>query len=82
MIVGIQTDIQISIITAILQRHEPDGTLREANCLSFEGFARYLMDKSNYAFINEQETPEESDMTRSMATYYIASSHNTYLTGE
>ncbi|XP_031359310.1 1-phosphatidylinositol 4,5-bisphosphate phosphodiesterase epsilon-1-like [Photinus pyralis] len=62
-------------------RHEPDSSLRSQHCLSFEGFARYLMDKSNYAFINEQEVPDESDMNRPMSTYYIASSHNTYLTG-
>lgn len=64
-----------------MQRHEPDASLRAQNCLSFEGFARYLMDKSNFAFINEQEVPNESAMGRPMSTYYIASSHNTYLTG-
>ncbi|XP_045460596.1 1-phosphatidylinositol 4,5-bisphosphate phosphodiesterase epsilon-1-like isoform X2 [Harmonia axyridis] len=68
-------------VKALIRRHEPDATLRSLDCLSFEGFARYLMDKSNYAFVNEQETPKEADMTRSLSTYYIASSHNTYLTG-
>lgn len=37
-----------------LQRHEPDPALRLENCLSFEGFARYIMDKDNYAFIPEK----------------------------
>lgn len=55
--------------------------LRAQHCLSFEGFARYLMDKSNFAFNCEQEIPNEDDMTRPLSTYYIASSHNTYLTG-
>jgi phosphatidylinositol phospholipase C epsilon len=64
-----------------LQRHESDATLRAQNCLSFEGFARYLMDKDNYAFVNEREVPNESEMCRPMSTYYVASSHNTYLTG-
>ncbi|KAK9884811.1 hypothetical protein WA026_009037 [Henosepilachna vigintioctopunctata] len=68
-------------VQALIKRHEPDATLRALDCLSFEGFARYLMDKSNYAFVNEMEVVKESDMTRSMSTYYIASSHNTYLTG-
>ncbi|KAF5272994.1 hypothetical protein FQA39_LY07643 [Lamprigera yunnana] len=68
-------------VKLLIERHEPDPSLRAQHCLSFEGFARYLMDKSNYAFINEQEVPDESDMGRPMSTYYIASSHNTYLTG-
>ncbi|KAK4881726.1 hypothetical protein RN001_005045, partial [Aquatica leii] len=68
-------------VKLLIERHEPDPSLRAQLCLSFEGFARYLMDKNNYAFINEQETPDESEMGRPMSTYYIASSHNTYLTG-
>lgn len=68
-------------IRAIIKRHEPDPTLRIEDCLSFEGFARYLMDKDNYAFINERVTHTTSNMERPMSQYYIASSHNTYLTG-
>lgn len=68
-------------VKALIQRHEPDAQLRLQNCLSFEGFGRYLMDKDNYAFAYEREVPNEVDMSRPMSTYYISSSHNTYLTG-
>ncbi|KAK9721923.1 Phosphoinositide-specific phospholipase C, efhand-like [Popillia japonica] len=56
-------------IKALIRRHEPDPTLRQQNCLSFEGFARYLMDRDNFAFVNERETPVEPDMNRPMSTY-------------
>ncbi|XP_024084473.1 1-phosphatidylinositol 4,5-bisphosphate phosphodiesterase epsilon-1-like isoform X1 [Cimex lectularius] len=65
----------------LIQRHEPDPTLRSHNCLSFEGFARYLMDKENFAFVNEKVSPDEREMDYPLSHYYIASSHNTYLTG-
>ncbi|XP_063632308.1 1-phosphatidylinositol 4,5-bisphosphate phosphodiesterase epsilon-1-like [Cydia splendana] len=80
----------------IIQRHEPDPTLRAENCLSFEGFVRFLTDKDNYAFVPEQrrnnfsqKPSEDEDQSREQAKemsgplsqYYIASSHNTYLTG-
>ncbi|XP_047518613.1 1-phosphatidylinositol 4,5-bisphosphate phosphodiesterase epsilon-1-like isoform X1 [Pieris napi] len=77
----------------IIQRHEPDPTLRADNCLSFEGFVRFLSDKDNYAFVPEQRragnlgksSENEEKLSREMSgplsQYYIASSHNTYLTG-
>lgn len=68
-------------IRAIIKRHEPDPTLRIEDCLSFEGFARYLMDKDNYAFINERVIQPSANMDRPLSNYYIGSSHNTYLTG-
>ncbi|XP_035226303.1 1-phosphatidylinositol 4,5-bisphosphate phosphodiesterase epsilon-1-like isoform X2 [Stegodyphus dumicola] len=68
-------------VAALIQRHEPDAELRNKCCLSFEGFARYLMDKCNYAFLPETLNPEEDAMDRPLSHYYIASSHNTYLTG-
>lgn len=37
-----------------LQRHEADANLRKSCCLSFEGFARFLMDKDNYAYLYEK----------------------------
>lgn len=75
----VKTDDEIRLI---IKRHEPDPALRIEDCLSFEGFARYLMDKDNYAFINERIIQSTSNMERPLSQYYIASSHNTYLTGK
>ncbi|XP_022238999.1 1-phosphatidylinositol 4,5-bisphosphate phosphodiesterase epsilon-1-like [Limulus polyphemus] len=68
-------------VAALIQRHEPDATLRQNMWLSFDGFARYLMDKSNYAFISENTSSHPEEMCHPLSYYYIASSHNTYLTG-
>ncbi|XP_034937622.1 1-phosphatidylinositol 4,5-bisphosphate phosphodiesterase epsilon-1-like [Chelonus insularis] len=68
-------------IKALIKRHEPDPALRVQWCLSFEGFARYMMDKDNYAFPDEYAVPDDTDMQQPLSQYYIASSHNTYLTG-
>ena len=37
----------------LFQRHEPDAEMRRHCKLSFEGFARYVMDQDNYAFVGE-----------------------------
>ncbi|XP_046688497.1 uncharacterized protein LOC124374291 isoform X3 [Homalodisca vitripennis] len=68
-------------VKELIQRHEPDPTLRSQHCLSFEGFARYMMDKENFAFVSERVSPDPNEMEYPLSHYYIASSHNTYLTG-
>lgn len=63
----------------LIQRHEPHPELRRRHLLSFEGFARFLMDGDNEAVKNGPVA--EDSMTSPLSHYYIASSHNTYLTG-
>lgn len=62
-------------------RHEPDPQLREKHQLSFEGFSWFLLDKENYAFAPEVNVHLDEEMDESLSHYFIATSHNTYLTG-
>ena len=59
-------------------RHEPDPGMRRKSALSFQGFSNLLMDEDNDV-VGGQE--EEDDMSHPLSHYFIASSHNTYLTG-
>ena len=64
----------------LLERHEPDPSLRAMGIMSFEGFARMLMDEDNYAFADLDKDEDEMS-SHPLSHFYIASSHNTYLTG-
>ncbi len=104
--------------------HEPDPVLRSQRQLSFEGFARYLMDSANSAIIESKQRrrtrqpvsrkgsgsgssngnsrsssieveeeiekvtssrvaaeAEEDYLDHPLSSYYIATTHNTYLAG-
>jgi phosphatidylinositol phospholipase C epsilon len=69
-------DVTDKDVLEIIQRHEPNPMLCSHARLSFEGFARYLMDKDNFA-----SSYDTSDMNYPLSYYFINSSHNTYLTG-
>jgi len=49
--------------------------------MGFEGFARFMMSSHNLACISERSVPQEAELDHPLAHYYIAASHNTYLTG-
>ena len=51
-----------------LQLHEPDPVLRSRHQLSFEGFARYLMDGDNSAVV---DTPPEEDLDQALSRYSL-----------
>jgi phosphatidylinositol phospholipase C epsilon len=66
----------------LILRFESDPILRSNGpFLSYEGFAAFMNDAANFAFRSERLTPNEEDMHYPLAHYYVASSHNTYLTG-
>ncbi|XP_044033879.1 1-phosphatidylinositol 4,5-bisphosphate phosphodiesterase epsilon-1 isoform X3 [Siniperca chuatsi] len=68
-------------ILSIIQRFEPSSTMRQMGWMSFEGFARFLMDKENFASRIEESQMNPEELQYPLSYYYIESSHNTYLTG-
>ncbi|XP_069373582.1 1-phosphatidylinositol 4,5-bisphosphate phosphodiesterase epsilon-1 isoform X1 [Paralichthys olivaceus] len=68
-------------ILSIIQKFEPSSSMKQMGWMSFEGFARYLMDKENFASRNEESQINQEELHYPLSYYYIESSHNTYLTG-
>ncbi|XP_078269858.1 1-phosphatidylinositol 4,5-bisphosphate phosphodiesterase epsilon-1 isoform X2 [Rhinoraja longicauda] len=68
-------------VLSIIQKFEPSVNMRQQGLMSFEGFARFLMDKDNVASKNEESQVNVEDLQYPLSYYYIESSHNTYLTG-
>ncbi|XP_078079672.1 1-phosphatidylinositol 4,5-bisphosphate phosphodiesterase epsilon-1 isoform X3 [Mustelus asterias] len=68
-------------ILSIIQKFEPSVNMRQQGLMSFEGFARFLMDKENVASKNDESQINVEDLQYPLSYYYIESSHNTYLTG-
>ncbi|XP_061665824.1 1-phosphatidylinositol 4,5-bisphosphate phosphodiesterase epsilon-1 isoform X2 [Syngnathoides biaculeatus] len=68
-------------ILSIIQTFEPSSNMRLMGWMSFEGFARYLMDKENFACRNDESQMKAEELQYPLSYYYIESSHNTYLTG-
>ncbi|KAL8187122.1 UNVERIFIED_CONTAM: 1-phosphatidylinositol 4,5-bisphosphate phosphodiesterase epsilon-1 [Gekko kuhli] len=68
-------------ILSIIQKFEPSINMYQQGLMSFEGFARFLMDKDNFASLNNESQENLEDMAYPLSYYFIESSHNTYLTG-
>uniref|UniRef100_A0A8D0GBT1 Phosphoinositide phospholipase C n=1 Tax=Sphenodon punctatus TaxID=8508 RepID=A0A8D0GBT1_SPHPU len=68
-------------ILSIIQKFEPSISMYQQGLMSFEGFARFLMDKDNFASKNDESQENVEDLQLPLSYYYIESSHNTYLTG-
>ncbi|XP_014748503.1 PREDICTED: 1-phosphatidylinositol 4,5-bisphosphate phosphodiesterase beta-3, partial [Sturnus vulgaris] len=65
---------------ALIELYEPNRTFRERGQLSLEGFCRYLGGDEN-GIVPPETLRLHQDMTQPLSSYFINSSHNTYLTG-
>ena len=64
----------------IITTYELNDELKKSNCLSKDGFIRYLMSDENApVFLDRLDF--YIDMDQPLCAYYINSSHNTYLSG-
>lgn len=67
-------------VLLMIAQYEESEELKKQDCLSVDGFCRYLMSDDNApVFLDRLDIYQ--DMEQPLAHYYINSSHNTYLTG-
>ncbi|XP_062276752.1 1-phosphatidylinositol 4,5-bisphosphate phosphodiesterase zeta-1-like [Scomber scombrus] len=78
-----QMEIRTNEETAesLIDRYEIEETARESRCMTFEGFFRYMESKDCCVF-NQAHTSVYQNMDQPLTSYFISSSHNTYLTGD
>nr|XP_020480370.1 1-phosphatidylinositol 4,5-bisphosphate phosphodiesterase zeta-1-like [Monopterus albus] len=66
---------------SLIDRYEIEETARKSRSMTFEGFFRYMESKDCCVF-NQAHTLVYQDMDQPLTSYFISSSHNTYLTGD
>nr|XP_057931618.1 1-phosphatidylinositol 4,5-bisphosphate phosphodiesterase zeta-1-like [Doryrhamphus excisus] len=78
-----QSEVTANEATAesLIRRYEIEETAAESQCMTFEGFLRYMESKDCCLF-DQAHTSVYQDMDRPLTSYFISSSHNTYLTGD
>lgn len=64
----------------IIKTYEPHKEMLRRQCLSYDGFLRYLMSDDN-AIVAPEKLDLHMEMDQPLNHYFINSSHNTYLTG-
>ncbi|XP_038562734.1 1-phosphatidylinositol 4,5-bisphosphate phosphodiesterase zeta-1-like isoform X2 [Micropterus salmoides] len=66
---------------SLIDRYEIEETARENRYMTFEGFLRYMESKDCSVF-DLAHASVYQDMDQPLTSYFISSSHNTYLTGD
>ncbi|KAM9377706.1 1-phosphatidylinositol 4,5-bisphosphate phosphodiesterase zeta-1-like [Pholidichthys leucotaenia] len=68
-------------VESLIDRYEIAETAKESRLMTFEGFLRYMESKECCVF-NQEHTSVYQDMNQPLTSYFISTSHNTYLTGD
>ncbi|XP_028304659.1 1-phosphatidylinositol 4,5-bisphosphate phosphodiesterase zeta-1-like isoform X2 [Gouania willdenowi] len=68
-------------VKVLIDRYEIDKTAKENGSMTFEGFFRYMESKDCCVF-DQTHRVVYQDMDQPLSSYFISSSHNTYLTGD
>uniref|UniRef100_A0A8D1IJF1 1-phosphatidylinositol 4,5-bisphosphate phosphodiesterase n=1 Tax=Sus scrofa TaxID=9823 RepID=A0A8D1IJF1_PIG len=63
----------------LIEKYEPNKQFLERDQMSMEGFSRYLGGEEN-SILPLEALDLSADMTQPLSSYFINSSHNTYLT--
>ncbi|XP_061826272.1 1-phosphatidylinositol 4,5-bisphosphate phosphodiesterase zeta-1-like [Nerophis lumbriciformis] len=66
---------------SLIEKYEIEEKASESQCMTFEGFLRYMESKDCCVF-DQVHTSVYQDMNQPLTSYFISSSHNTYLTGD
>ncbi|XP_054632958.1 1-phosphatidylinositol 4,5-bisphosphate phosphodiesterase zeta-1-like [Dunckerocampus dactyliophorus] len=66
---------------SLIERYEIEETAIESQSMTFEGFLRY-MESKDCSLFDQAHTSVYQDMDQPLTSYFISSSHNTYLTGD
>ncbi|XP_053133883.1 1-phosphatidylinositol 4,5-bisphosphate phosphodiesterase beta-3 isoform X2 [Hemicordylus capensis] len=66
-------------VRLLIDKYEPNQQFQQRDQMSMEGFGRYLGGEEN-AIVPPEKLDLSDDMTQPLSSYFINSSHNTYLT--
>ncbi|KAM9855093.1 1-phosphatidylinositol 4,5-bisphosphate phosphodiesterase zeta-1-like [Aulostomus maculatus] len=66
---------------SLIDTYEIEETGERDRCMTFEGFLRF-MESKNCCVFDQAHTSVYQDMDQPLTSYFISSSHNTYLMGD
>uniref|UniRef100_A0A8C8R964 Phosphoinositide phospholipase C n=1 Tax=Pelusios castaneus TaxID=367368 RepID=A0A8C8R964_9SAUR len=74
-----QRDPRLNEVRQLIYKYESNRQFQERDQMSMEGFGRYLGGEEN-SIVPPEKLDLSDDMSQPLSSYFINSSHNTYLT--